>query len=401
MQSNHITLIVMGLLLFGMSLVLTQPKSASQPTRTAALTLPGFIPGSKPDNTNLPEPQQQPLIEVVFVLDTTGSMGGLIDGAKQKIWSIINELKSGRPEPILRIGLVGYRDRGDAYVTRHSALSEDIDAVYTDLMSFQAGGGGDTPESVNQALHEAVTRFDWSRNPDTLRVVFLVGDAPPKSYQDDVPYTTTCALARDKDIIINTIQCGAMTETTGIWKSIAQMGHGGFAAIRQDGGMVVASTPYDDQINQLNRKISATVIPYGDHVQRDSARRKMETASALTGFAAAERQAYVSASAPSAAITGRGDLLADLANADVDLDELSEKELPEELKGLSKTEMESKIAAKVESRQALQKELTQLLEQRKAFLAKAAEETGESEDAFDVQVKDMVRTQAATKAIVY
>lgn len=401
MQSNHITIIVLGLLLFGMSLVLTQPKSASQPTRTAALTLPGFIPGSKPDNTNPPKPQQQPLIEVVFVLDTTGSMGGLIDGAKQKIWSIINELKQGRPEPVLRIGLVGYRDRGDAYVTRHSDLSEDIDAVYTDLMSFQAGGGGDTPESVNQALHEAVNRFQWSRDPDTLRVVFLVGDAPPKSYQDDVPYTTTCALARDKDIIINTIQCGRMTETTGIWKSIAQMGHGGFAAIRQDGGMVVATSPYDAQIEKLNRDISATVLPYGNRVQRDSARKKMEVASGLGGYAAAERQMYVAASEPSAAITGRGDLLADVTNDAVDLDELSKKDLPDEFKGLSKNEIEAKIIGKIERRRKMQEELAQLLDQRKTYIEENAPGEGEEEDAFDAQVKDMVRTQAATKAIVY
>ena len=30
----------------------------------------------------------KPVVEVAFVLDTTGSMGGLIEGAKRKIWSI-------------------------------------------------------------------------------------------------------------------------------------------------------------------------------------------------------------------------------------------------------------------------------------------------------------------------
>ncbi|WP_434423448.1 hypothetical protein [Nannocystis pusilla] len=60
----------------------------------------------------------RPRIDVVFVLDTTGSMSGLIEGAKQKIWAIANRLASGEPRPDLRIGLVAYRDLGDDYVTK-------------------------------------------------------------------------------------------------------------------------------------------------------------------------------------------------------------------------------------------------------------------------------------------
>src|SRR5207248_8485728 len=84
-----------------------------------------------------------PRIEVVFVLDTTGSMGGLIDAAKQKIWSISNQIATGTPTPHLRIGLVAFRDRGDDYVTKIQDLTDDLDAVHSNLMSFQAAGGGD------------------------------------------------------------------------------------------------------------------------------------------------------------------------------------------------------------------------------------------------------------------
>src|SRR3954469_13380196 len=99
---------------------------------------------------------KKPKVEVVFALDTTGSMGGLIEGAKQRIWSISNQIASGRPTPDLRVGLVAYRDKGDAYVTRVSDLTDDLDAVHAALKGFQAAGGGDTPESVNQALDDAV-----------------------------------------------------------------------------------------------------------------------------------------------------------------------------------------------------------------------------------------------------
>ncbi|MEW8587194.1 MAG: vWA domain-containing protein, partial [Candidatus Thiodiazotropha sp.] len=95
--------------------------------------------------------QEPPKIEVVFVLDTTGSMSGLIQASKEKIWSIASTMAQARPAPEIRMGLVAYRDRGDAYVTRVVDLSEDLDSVYATLMDFRAAGGGDGPESVNQA----------------------------------------------------------------------------------------------------------------------------------------------------------------------------------------------------------------------------------------------------------
>jgi hypothetical protein len=104
-------------------------------------------------------------MEVCFVLDTTGSMSGLIEGAKQKIWSIANAMVSAKPTPELRLGLIAYRDRGDEYVIKRFDLTNDIDAVYGQLQSFQAAGGGDTPESVNEALHSAVHETSWSDRP--------------------------------------------------------------------------------------------------------------------------------------------------------------------------------------------------------------------------------------------
>src|SRR5512136_1342843 len=79
----------------------------------------------------------KPRIEVCFVLDTTGSMSGLIEGAKQKIWSIANDMISVKPTPDIRVGLVAYRDRSDEYVIKTCDLTNDIDAVYGQLQSFK------------------------------------------------------------------------------------------------------------------------------------------------------------------------------------------------------------------------------------------------------------------------
>ena len=173
-------------------------------------------------------------------------MGGLIEGAKQKIWSIASKIATGKPTPKLRIGLVGYRDKGDAYITKTYPLSEDIDDIYAKLTAFQAQGGGDTPESVNQALNEGVTKMKWSKDQKVLKIIFLVGDAPPHmDYKQDVKYLDSCKLAMKKDLIINTIQCGNMAATTPIWMEIARNAEGKFARILQDGGVMAIVTPFD------------------------------------------------------------------------------------------------------------------------------------------------------------
>src|SRR5688500_1930898 len=77
-------------------------------------------------------------LEMVFVLDTTGSMGGLIEGAKQRIWGIVNEVMQTPARPNVRVGLVAYRDQGDPYVTQVLPLTNDLDKVYTTLTEYRA-----------------------------------------------------------------------------------------------------------------------------------------------------------------------------------------------------------------------------------------------------------------------
>src|ERR1700745_559410 len=103
-------------------------------------------------------PEKKPKVEVVFCLDTTGSMGGLIQGAKDKIWAICNQIAGGKPTPDLKVGLVAYRDKGDAYITKIIDLTDDLDAIHGQLKEFQAQGGGDGPEAVNQALDDSINK---------------------------------------------------------------------------------------------------------------------------------------------------------------------------------------------------------------------------------------------------
>ena len=113
-------------------------------------------PDMKPEPTEVHTQPAGHTIDIVFAVDTTGSMGGLLDGAKRTVWSIANQVRDIEKNADLRIGLVAYRDTGDDYVTKDFALTDDLDAVFAELTSYQASGGGDVPENVDAALYDAV-----------------------------------------------------------------------------------------------------------------------------------------------------------------------------------------------------------------------------------------------------
>lgn len=346
-----------------------------------------------------------PAIEVLFVLDTTGSMGGLIEGAKLKIWSIATQMLQARPAPRLRIGLLGYRDRGDAYVTKFTDLTEDVDAVYAQLTQFQAGGGGDAPESVNQALHEAVTRASWSQDSRTLKLVFLVGDAPPHmDYPDDVKYPASCALAQKQDVVINTIQCGAISDTARFWEDIARRGGGCFTAIGQSGNMQAIATPFDAELARLNADVGATLVPYGREDERKAVAAKQarsEAAAAAAPSAVADRLAFNAATGR--VVQGGGDLLDDLKGGKVSLEKVAAKDLPPEMQAMKPEQRQEYVKQKEAQRARIQARIADLTKQRQAWLEADARKRAAagSGDSFDQKVGEAIRAQAARKGLRY
>jgi Mg-chelatase subunit ChlD len=349
-----------------------------------------------------PTSQSKPRIEVCFVLDTTGSMGGLIEGAKQKIWSIANEMISAQPTPELKLGLIGYRDRGDEYVVKSFSLTDDIDAIYGHLREFQAGGGGDAPESVNEALAEAIHKMPWSSDNKVLKIIFLVGDAPPHmDYPNGPKYPDLCREAAKKDLIINTIQCGEMAETKPIWQEIAKLSEGSYVGISQSGNVAVISTPMDKELSRLNERIGATLIPYGDRKLQAEVHAKYAAAKSAPVSAMADRLSYNSKTGK--AVQGRGELVDALNDKTLKLEEIDQKQLPTELQKLDGDELQKRISKARDERAGLQKQIVELSKKREAYIQSenkrlAAEGKG---DAFDQKVTETLHAQAAKKGISY
>jgi len=359
--------------------------------------------GAQPAHNN-PAPKTKPeksRMEVCFVVDTTGSMGGLIEGAKQKIWSIANELISAKPTPELKLGLVAYRDRGDDYVVKSFNLTDDIDSIYAELRNFQAAGGGDFPESVNEALQEAVTKLSWSPDKKVLKIIFLVGDAPPHmDYADGPKYPDVCKAAVKKDIIINTIQCGNSAETTPAWQEIAKLGEGSFVAIAQSGNMAAIITPMDAKLAELNRQIGSTLIPYGDTSTRAGVRAKQAASVDAPAAVAADRLRFNMVTGKSVQGAG-GELLDAISAGTLKLEAIETKNLPEDLQKLNKEELNLKIEKMRDDRAQLQKQIENLSKDREAYIQEEAKKVAAREggDGFDQKVAEILKREAAKKEV--
>ena len=350
-----------------------------------------------------PEAATPARIDAVFVLDTTGSMSGLIEGAKQKIWSIASAMSDAKGQPDIRVGLLGYRDRGDEYITRFYDLSSDIDSVYEKLQALRAGGGGDTPESVNQALHEAVGRMSWREDARVYRVIFLVGDAPPHmDYQDDVAYSDSLSLATSRDIIVNTVQCGSHAATTPVWKEIARRGEGHYASIAQDGGMVAMETPFDAPLATLNHQLAETLLPYGASARKRGLLDKIQRAARSDSSVVASRLAYLSKNGSPIA-SGESDLVDDLHFGRVQLEEIPKAALPESMQELDREQAQVFLQGKVERRNSLQRQISQLVAERESHLELARKRLRAEGLAagFDEQVLKSIREQASDKGIEF
>lgn len=345
---------------------------------------------------------QRPVLEMVFVLDTTGSMGGLLEGAKQRIWGIVNEVMASPTRPDVKIGLVAYRDHGDAYVTQVLPITRDLDKVYSTLMELRAEGGGDGPEDVRQALADGVRKAHWSpRSPRIAQILFLVGDAPPHDdYKQEIPCFSTTATAVGKGLVVNTIQCGDQSDTRLVWQEIARQGEGRYFAIAQDGGVAAVTTPYDKELAQLGAKIGSTYTAYGAAPARSRAKNS-----------AGATELHVSAAAPASAQADRavnkainryayeGDLLQDIENGAVKSEAIKDSELPDDLKKLSPEIRKKEIARRIEQRKTLRAEILTLSRQRDTFLRGRQKKSDGKPVAFDTAVADALRKQAAKKHI--
>lgn len=368
-----------------------QATAAIQSTNVAALP------------TALP-PTGKKKIKIALLLDTSGSMEGLINQAKSQLWKLVNELSGAKCEnekPELEIALYEYGNDGlpssEGYIRQISLFTNDLDLISEKLFALTTNGGS---EFCGQVISTSLKQLDWSGDDNDLRVIFIAGNE--EFTQGRVSYTSACANAKEKDVVVNTIFCGRFDEglRTG-WKNGAVLTGGEYMSIEQDRQTVYIESPYDAEIAKLNDLINDTYISYGatghskkmNQVTQDKNAASYGTANTANRIVSKTTSFYSNKS---------WDMVDASKEKDFDVSKIKETDLPTELKGKTKEEKEHFIAAKATERETIKTKIIELNKLRTQFIReKEKEETGEKTSSLDGAMLKAIKDQARKKKFVF
>jgi hypothetical protein len=335
----------------------------------AVLALAGlFQPAAHASRVPAPGQDSKP-VDLVIALDVSGSMSGLIQSAKQRLWDVVNELNRAQPQPDLRVAVLSYGNprygKQTGYVHVDVPFTRDLDAVNEALFGLSTNGGS---EYVARVIATAGDRLEWSADQAALRIMFVAGNEA--ATQDPVlPVMQVAQAAKAKGIVVNTLYCGN-DDGNGVasgWRQVAAQADGFYASIDQHVAAAAnVATPYDSRLRELNVELNKTYVPYGEHgsKRRDNQIRQDMNAEAMSAPAAASRAVTKAGSA----YRGAGWDLVDALEAGTALDDIAPEALPPEMREMDAAERERYVATQSERRAAIRGEIQTLDEDRRAFI---------------------------------
>lgn len=353
-----------------------------------------------------PVPQEKPKsIDVAVLLDTSGSMDGLIESAKIKLWTIVNDLAKIQPTPNLRVGLYQYGNDGltkeSGWVRVENELTNDLDEVYKKLNAFRTHGG---TELVARVTKTALNELKWSGEAGSLKMIFVCGNESAEQ-DKEVALDVVAEMAKKQGVFVNTIYCGPKNSGEARrWQEFAQMCGGKYNNIDQNRAAqeVVIATPFDKELNVLNEDLNKTYVCYGKDADAKKANQLAQDGNAR-GLANQEANySRIGSKASNLYRCDSWDLVDRMKNdPKFDLKTIKEEELSDELKKLKPEEREAYLKKKSEEREAIRKKINDLNVKRSAFIAEESKKQPKTEQdkAFDTVVKATLREQAATKGI--
>ena len=199
------------------------------------------------------------VLDLVFTLDTTGSMSDQINKLKETISNISEKVTSMSVQPKIRYALVVYRDRSDQYLTRIYDFTENLNEFQKRLNSITASGGGDYKEDLNTALFDTLENLSWSQGKNTLRTSFLITDAPPHmDYDQKYDYQTAMLRALELGVKFFPLASSGLDNTEGefIFRQIALITNAKYVFITNSrGGTDYHVSEQDYSVQSLDQLI--------------------------------------------------------------------------------------------------------------------------------------------------
>jgi len=379
-----------------------RPSANKQRVETAAAVEEKGEASSRPESPATSA--EKPRIQIALLLDTSGSMSGLIGQAKTQLWKIVNEFiparRSGQ-RPELQVALFEYGNNGlppsEGYIRLVTPLTDDLDRVSEELFALTTNGGN---EFCGQVIQIAADTLNWSSSKNNLKLIFIAGNEP--FTQGPVDYRQACQAAIAKGIVVNTIFCGdrATGERTS-WKDGALLADGDYLSIDQNTRVAHVAAPQDAEIARLGGEINNTYIPYGKHGEAGQARQTAQDNNVTSTGAGNMVQRAVTKGSANYRNSG-WDLVDAVQDGAVKLEDLQAEDLPEALRPMSLEERQAHVAQKGQQRADFQRQIQTLNKQRKEFVAAKMKELAESgQETLDSAVIKICREQAAEKGFEF
>ena len=343
--------------------------------------------------------EEKPLIQMAILLDTSGSMSGLIDQARVELWAIVNEFIFARKDgnaPEFQVALFEYgkssipQDKG--YIRMIVPFTTDLDKVSEELFALKTNGGN---EYCGWVIKEAANSLQWSNSPDDLKVIFIAGNEP--FTQGPVDYRQACQTAISKGIVVNTIHCGSEKEgMDGKWKDGALLADGRYLNIDHNRKTIHVEAPQDKEIAELGKKLNDTYIAYGTKGYLARQRQAEQDQNA----AVASKEAVLQRAIAKSSLYYKNeawDLVDACKHNNVEVKDIKTEELPENMQKMTIEERKVYIKTKAKERVEIQQKIQQLNEQRKKYVAEEMKKLQKDTDTFGSAIIQAVSEQAKKK----
>ncbi|MEW8506046.1 MAG: vWA domain-containing protein [Candidatus Thiodiazotropha sp.] len=327
-------------------------------------------PAQHPVVSEADQRMPQPRIQLAILLDTSNSMDGLIDQARNQLWRIVDEFSKARREGVpalLEVAIFEYgNDSLDAekgYIRKVTDLTSDLDRVSEALFSLTTNGG---KEYCGHAIMSATDQLQWSVSDNEIKAIFIAGNEP--FTQGPIAYRHAIEAAKASGITVNTIHAGSHEEglQTG-WNHGALLAGGDYMSIDHNRRIAHITAPQDRRIAALNRELNQTYIPYGSKGKAGK-ERQLEQDMNSNSVSPALLSKRTKSKAGALYNNSQWDLIDAIQEDKVNLEHLGANELPTEMSDMDMEQRERYISAKAAQRTNIKKEIADLSKAREAYV---------------------------------
>ena len=337
-------------------------------------------------------------IQLALLLDTSGSMDGLIEQAKSQLWKIVNELATSKKDGQqvnLNVALYEYGKQSipadEGYLRNIFPFTQDLDKISDELFKLKTNGGD---EYCGKVILNAVDNLQWNKSNDNLKIIFIAGNEP--FTQGNIDYKTACQKAVKKGIVVNTIFCGNYDEgIQTMWKDGADLADGKYMNIDHNAAIVHIDAPQDAEIIKLGQELNKTYIAFGNAGREKKEMQAEQDVNSMSLSPGVMVERSVTKSGTQYKNSG-WDLVDATNEGSVKIEELKDEDLPNEMQKMSVQERKAYVDKMEKEREQIQNKINKLNDERSKYIAQKMLEN-KGDNTLDVVMLKTIREQAKQK----